>query len=251
MISDIAPTAERRRTAHQDRGGDLMASPPPGSPEPVGPGSLTAPQVDRRGAVAAFAFAALFIVGLLFVASTPDYSVADAEYEAWLEDGANRAGQLIGVLALVFAGFCFLPLARAASHWVRRGRDSAEGTFDVVLAAMFATLVILGGLVTGHGSIAVEIGDTPVPSADVLRSGEQIGYGVVLFAASLVAAWLIGRLAMAARRTHSAPTWFVVLSAVTAVALVFGALFFPVVLLPLWAVATGLALLRLPQSPGT
>lgn len=251
MISDIAPTAERQGTAHQDRGGDLMASPPPGRREPVGPGLLTAPQVDRRGAVAAFVFAALFIVGLLFVASTPDYSVADAEYEAWLEDGTNRARQLIGVVALVLAGLCFLPLARAASHWVRRGRDSAEGTFDVVLAAMFATMVILGGLITGHGSVAVEIGDTPVPSADVLRSGEQIGYGVVLFAACLVAAWLIGRLAIAAHRTSIAPKWFVVLSSVTAVALIFGAMFFPVVMLPIWAVATGLALLRMPQSPVT
>ena len=248
MISDINPSPEVRRSAHQDGSGNPPAGAHPSDREPVSPGFATAP-VDRRGAVAAFAFAALFIVGLLLVASTPEYSVPDNEYEAWFEDGANRTGQLIGVIALVLAGFCFLPLARAASDWVRRGRDSAEHTFDIVLAAIFMTLVTVGGLITGHGSVAVEIGDTPVPSADVVRSGEQIGYGVVLFAASLVAAWLIGRLAITARRTGSAPNWFVLLSAVTAVALIFGSLFIPVVLLPVWAVATGLALLRRPQRP--
>lgn len=252
MISDIASTAETRRTAHQDGGGDITPSAHPSGPTAsVAQEFDTVPSVDRRGAVAAFAFAALYVVGLLLVASTPDYSVSDGEYEAWFEDGANRAGQLIGVIALVLAGFCFLPLSRAVSDWVRRGRDSAERTFDVVLAAIFTTLVTVGVLITGHGSVAVEIGDTPIPGADVVRSGEQVGYGLVLFAASLVAAWLIGRLAITARRTHSAPNWFVILSAVTAVALIFGSLFFPVVLLPGWAMATGLALVRRPQSPAT
>jgi hypothetical protein len=186
----------------------------------------------------------LFVIGVLFVAGTPEYTVADAEYEAWFEDGGNRAGQLIGVIALVLAGLCFLPVATAASARVRRRPDPAERTLDVVLAGVFGTLATVGAVITGHGSIAVEIGDTPIPSADVVRSGEQIGYGIVLFAATLVAAWLVGRLALAAHRERSAPRWFVVLSTVTAVALVFGALFIPVVLLPIWAIALGLMLLR-------
>ena len=246
MISDIDPSAEPRRIQHPDRSASAGSHAHPADPEPGRTGITPAPPAVRRGQVAAFVFAALFITGLLLVASTPEYSVSDSEYEAWFDDGANRARQLIGVVALVLAGFCFLPLARGASAWVRRGRDAAESAFDVALAAIFTTLVVVGAMITGHGSVSVEIGDTPIPGADVVRSGEQIGYGLVLFAASLVAAWLIGRLATTARRTHSAPGWFVLLSAVTSVALVFGSLFFPVVFLPLWAVATGVALLRSP-----
>ena len=240
VITDITDTADGRRTARRE---------PSGSHSPDGAAATTARRVDRRGAGAgaAFGFAVLFVVGIVFVASTPEYTVSDSEYQDWFREGANRAGQIVGVVALVLAGLLFVPLVRAVADWVRRTSDPVERVLDLVLASIFATLVIVGALVTGHGSVAVEIGDTPLPSADVVRSGEQIGYGLVLFGASLVAAWAIGRLALTARRAGSAPGWYVALSAVTAVAMVFGALFIPVVMLPIWAVVTGVVLLR---SPG-
>jgi hypothetical protein len=241
MITDITDTADVRPTARRE---------PSGSHSPDGSTATTVRHVDRRGAGAAFGFAVLFVVGMLFVASTPEYTVSDGEYQDWFREGANRAGQIVGVVALVLAGLFFLPLVRAVADWVRRSPNPVERTLDLVLASIFTTLVIVGALVTGHGSVAVEIGDTPLPSADVVRSGEQIGYGLVLFAASLVAAWVIGRLALTARRARSAPTWYVALSAVTAVAMVFGALFLPVVMLPIWAVVTGLVLLR-PRGAAT
>jgi hypothetical protein len=235
VITDITATADGRRTARRE---------PSGPHGPDGAAATTARRVDRRGAGAAFGFAVLFVVGLVFVASTPEYTVSDGEYQDWFREGANRAGQIVGVVALVLAGLLFVPLVRAVADWVRRTDNPVERALDLVLASIFATLVIVGALVTGHGSVAVEIGDTPLPSADVVRSGEQIGYGLVLFAASLVAAWVIGRLALTARRARSAPAWYVALSAVTAVAMVFGALFIPVVMLPIWAVVTGVVLLR-------
>jgi hypothetical protein len=249
MISDITDT-DARPTARREPNGEVVASASldASAPERFEAAAVTsAREGARRGAGAAFAFAVLFVVGILFVASTPEYTVSDGEYQDWFREGANRAGQIVGVVALVLAGLLFIPLVRAVADWVRRSPNPVERTLDLVLASVFTTLVIVGALVTGHGSVAVEIGDTPLPSADVVRSGEQIGYGLVLFAASLVAAWVIARLTLAARRTHGAPTWYVALSAVTTVGLVFGALFVPVVLLPIWAVATGILLLR---SPG-
>lgn len=195
----------------------------------------------------ALAFAGLFVAGLLLVGSTPEYSVGAREYEAWFSSGGHRATQIGGVVALVLAGLAFVPTVRAASGWARSGSDVAERALDLALASIFATLLVVGAVVSGVASISVEIGGTPTPGVDVIRSAEQIGYGLVLFAASLVAAWIVGRLAFAAHRAGTWPRHQSIASVVAAVGLASGSLSVPVLLLPAWAIVTGVGLLRSPS----
>ncbi|HUP75535.1 MAG TPA: hypothetical protein VM282_21005 [Acidimicrobiales bacterium] len=195
------------------------------------------------------AFAVLFVLGMLLLTNTPDYDAPDQEWTEWFDDGGNRAQQIIGLAALILAALAFIPFLVHVIRGLRSRYQTGDApTIALVSGALFATLLVMGAVVTATGSLSVEIGDIPIPAPDVLRWAEQAGYGFVLGAGGWAASVAIGVISWTARRTALFPTWLTTAGWVAAVLLIASTLFIPIVVLPLWVLTVSVVLLRAPAS---
>ena len=207
---------------------------------------------DRWTMLSGIAFAVLFVLGMLVGSDSPDPDAADTEWTAWFSDSGNRAGQIFSLFMLVLAGIAF---AIFITGFVRRlrwdpavneGAASVASSTGLVVAAMLA----VGGVAKNQISGAVEFGDMPVPSAEVLRTAEQYGFGVILVAGGLFAAAAVLAASIAARGTSVIPTWLVPAGLVAGVILLFSVIFIPMIVLPLWVLAAAICVGRRATSDG-
>jgi hypothetical protein len=208
-------------------------------------GHTAAPvRVDRRVTMfTGIAFAVLFVLGMLFGPNTPDGNASDAEWTDWYDDGGHRAMQIVSAFLLVLAAVALVIFLALVVRQLRAARPDRDVTAQVVFGGglVLAAAIAFGGIAMAQMSAAIEIGDIPIPSADVLRTAEQLGFGLLLVAGGLFAALTVAAVSFGARGTGLLPAWLVTTGYVVAVILLFSVMFIPLILLPLWAIAVAVA----------
>lgn len=198
------------------------------------------------------ASAALLVVALVLIGDTPD----STDRQQWLdfyENSDNTWMQVIGAYLGIVAAFLFLWFGFALVQRVAPDRAPGDVLTGLARAAaiIFATLLILAMLVQASISAATEIGDTAQPeTADFGIQFEQLAFGILLVAGAMAFAVFIATTSELAREERFWPQWLTWAGFAAAVLLLLGALFFPIVLIPLWMLTVAIVLLT-QSTPNT
>jgi hypothetical protein len=191
--------------------------------------------------ICAVAFGVLYVVAMLMIGMANDTS--DKTPDQIMKDfDDNKSVALVGGYLLVIVGLLFLPLAWTAIQRVRPGLSAMTEQLAKWTALLFTAMVAVGGMVLASIAGAVIAGSEDNPPADIIRFIPQIGYGISLVAGALAVAVFLALVSRAGQVSKAVPAWFCWLGYVAAVAMLFGALFLPMVLLPIWAFAAALVL---------
>ena len=192
------------------------------------------------------AFAVLFVVGILLGSDSPDSDAPDAEWVAWFDDSGNRTLQCVSLFLMVLAALAFVVFITGLVRRLRAESTVHDGAAQVAHGAglLLSAAIAIGGVAINQISGAIEFGDLPTPSADILRTAEQLGYGIVLVVGGWCAALTVAAASIAARGTTVLPRWLATAGFVAAVILVFSVIFIPMAVLPLWVLAVAIAVGR-------
>ncbi|MEK6251791.1 MAG: hypothetical protein AABM43_07580 [Actinomycetota bacterium] len=212
---------------------------------------MQTPRRDFWTPVAGFAAALTFIVGVMFAANSPDSGDPDAKILAWYAKHSNRVGVIVGVYVLMFLGLFLLWFASGLRQRLRAAEGPDGRLSDVALGGAIICVVLVW--VGAFALAAVPAGQSfggapPVSNADVARFLPQIGFGAILVGGMFGAIALIDAASIVIYRTRVLPRWLAWLGFVCAVALLFGAVFLPMIALLIWLVATSIALSRLSST---
>jgi hypothetical protein len=189
---------------------------------------------ERLGVASAIAFAVLFVVGIFLVVPY-DTDQDDAALIADVED--NSMAMTIGIYAAVLAALAFLVVVAALLRRVRAAFSDTDLTVARGAAMLGTVGLALGPAIAGSPGPADVFGDEGRPlDAGFVRFISSVGYITLML------------LARAGQRSRLLPTWYVVLTYVAIVAMIFAPVFIPLILLPIWGVASAVVLAR-PSTP--
>lgn len=206
------------------------------------PEQAPSPTASRWAGIAGAGFAVLLFAGAT-IASAPDYDESDQKWVSWFQDSSHRGAQIIGMFLVAAAALLlivfFVTVLRLA---VARGGSSTASAFAGVAGTMLATVVGVYGVIRSGVSAAMTFAPNtfPVPSADVLRTLDNLAFGVLAVAGGFAAALFVASFAHALRSADILPGWLVTAGYVVGVLLLASFLFFPFLLLPLWVLIVGI-----------
>ena len=197
---------------------------------------------ERLPVVAAIAFALLFVVAMVLVIPY-DTDQDDAALIADVED--NNVAMLIGIYAAVLSGLAFLVVAAAFVRRLAATFTDAEATVARGAAMLGVVGLALGPSIVASPGPADLFGDEGRPlDPAFVRFISSVGFVTLLIVGALAIAVFLGLLARAGQRSGQVPTWFVVLTSLTVVAMLLAPVFFPMVLLVIWALAATVVLAK-------
>lgn len=203
----------------------------------------------RTAGIAGIAVAILSVVGVMS-SKIPGGPDTDKDIVTWFQDGQHRTNGIIAAYLFGLLGLALLALALGLSRAM--DGDAADGDAAVLArvgGALSAAAAFLIGssLMSMVGSIVFQDGG---------RSNQQVATlgwvttGLLTFALPFALIPLM----VAVARAASTPAWLTWISWIAAVGMLAAVAFFPLVLIPIWAVSTGVHLLRQPtmtrQSAG-
>jgi hypothetical protein len=193
---------------------------------------------DRTWIVTAssIAFALLFVAGMLLAGGSNDTSGKTAD-QILKDFNDAKGGAIVGTFLLVVAGLAFLPVAWAAMRRVNAGLSLLGDHVARSTALLFVAMVFVSAGAFGALAGADVFGDEKNPSVDLVRFIPQLGFPIVLVAGALSAAAFLVVVSRAGQNASAVPSWFSVLGYLTAVAMLGGVFFLPMLMLPIWAVA--------------
>ena len=222
------------------------ASTPPPTVEPSPPAAGRAHDaVSSKIGWAGIVFAVLFVVGFVLAAETPDSDAADAEWLSFYADDDNLRQIIIGGYLMILSAFAFLALVAGLLERARSTRESSPVLHRVAWATglLSAAFLIAGAVqLAGVAGNNVFGGYADVADVDVLR--QNFGIAFIVLPGALCAVAFIAISTFLARQAGVYGTAMTVYSYVTAVLLLLAVTFIPLLLLPIWALVTGIALLR-------
>ena len=206
---------------------------------------------SRWAGIAGIGFALLAVVGFI-IAGGPNYNESDQTWVAWFQDSNHRGAQIAGmflVLAAVLLLVIFFATLRRQA--VAAGGSAQASALSGAAGVMLATTVAVGTVIHNEVSAAMQFAPNnfPVPGADVLRTLDNLGFGVGVVAAGFAAALFVASLAHTLRGAAIVPGWLVTAGYVVGVLLLFSFAFFPLFLLPLWILAVGIAVAARASRP--
>ncbi|MGE3074806.1 MAG: hypothetical protein AB7N24_01645 [Dehalococcoidia bacterium] len=198
---------------------------------------------NRTAAISGILFALLYGAGVFMTAGQNIFlDHSDAEVLSEWED-ANKWVTIAGayiftISALAFALFVLHLRARCAGQ----GRASEFANAGVLLGVIAIVVMAIGF----QGDVALWVGSTFNgefdPTADTIRAMASLAFSMVVIVGAPTMALAVGLLSWE-MRTTLAP-WVGWLGLVCALALLVAFFRFPLMALPIWTIATSIALLR-------
>src|SRR5262245_48564152 len=202
----------------------------------------------RAGGIAAIFFAVLFVIGVICaVADSPDIDESNAKWLSFYRDSGNRREILIGAFILAVAVIALLVFAGALRERLRATPASAWlGTAAVAGGVAFAAMISVFATALGSVPAIVAFNDGPLPrDADIMRVMQSLGFGALLIFGMAAAGVLVVCASIAAGRAALYPRWMVIVGVIFGVVIaLLGWIFIPMVLVPIWALLTGIFMLR-------
>jgi hypothetical protein len=230
-----------------------QAPPPPASaragPEPnrrvrrrAAPSSTVT--LARLSSLTGILFAALFVLALVFVYTTPRLSASDADITAFYA-GSSTLLVTVGLYLVPFAGIAFLWHAHTTRLLIKFRTPTPSAIpygLQLVSGVLFVVLLFAGTASAGSVALLKDLTTAPLPSADVVRGMLALGYGLVFVYAIRGAGMYALTTTNLLRQAGIMPTWLAVVSYLLALFLLVSTTLHPVVVLlfPAWVVVAGL-----------
>jgi len=211
---------------------------------------MQSPRRDIWTPAAGVIAALTFIAGVLLSSASPDSKDSDAKVIAWYADHGHRLVNIIGAYLLAFCGLFFLWFVSGLRQRLRAAEGPGGRLASVALGGgvLFVGMLWVGAAALVAISGGESFGGVPLlKNADLARFLPQIGFPAILVFAAFGAIALIDATSIVIIRTGVLPRWFAWLGFVCTVVLLFGAIFIPMIALPIWLVAASVILFRLPS----
>src|SRR5215210_6198007 len=219
---------------------------------------------QRLLALSGIAFAVLLVVGFfLSGGDTPDYTAADQEWTNWADE--NELKSRIGAFLTLIAGFVFLHFAGTIRTVLGTAETSVRGSGQLAQTAFAGAVTGITGITMAILMIAGASAEGADADPVVIRAVASATVGPFLVAAMGFAA-LLAAAGVLILRSGVFPRWIGIVALLGAVAFfvtfftllvgpgedsLFGYGFFVGFLaLPIWAIATSIALYRTAVTPG-
>lgn len=204
---------------------------------------------NRTAAIAGILFAVLYGVGIFMTAGQNIYlDDGDAEVLADWEN-ANTGVTIAGAYIFTVSALAFvLFLLHLRARCLARGRAPEFANAGVLLGVIAIVVMAIGF----QGDVALWVGTTFNgdfdPTADTIRAMASLGFSVVVIVGAPTMALAVGLLSWEMRTALA--LWVGWLGLFCALALLVAFFRFPLMALPVWTIATSIALLR-SQEPAT
>jgi hypothetical protein len=201
-------------------------------------------KLARLSGLTGIAFAALFVLALVFMYTTPKLSASDEAITAFYS-GSSTVLVTVGLYLVPFAGIAFLWHAHTTRLLIRSLTPSPSAIpYGLQLASgiLFVVLLFAGTASAGSVALLKDLTNAPLPSADFVRGMLAVGYGMVFVYAIRGAGMYALTTTTLLRGASIMPTWLAIVSYLLALFLLISTTLHPVVVLifPIWVVVAGL-----------
>lgn len=229
-----------------DTGVRAAADPPPATPPEAAP--PTAVGYARLTGLLGVAFAVLLSVGLLLVSRSPTLTASDTDYAAFYSQGGQTVLVTVGLYLVPFAGIAFLWHMTTVRLLVRELTPQPSAIpfgLQALSGTVFVALLFAGTAAAGAVALLQDLGDGPVPGADVGRSLTGVGYALVFVYAVRMAGMYAITTTTLLLGAGLLPRWIALLSYLMATAMLVSTTLHPAVLLvfPGWVALVGVIVL--------
>lgn len=203
---------------------------------------MTRSRTIPREAWTGVAFPLLFLAGVL-VSNPPADSASNAKWIADYTGRSEQARHLATGVLLVLAGLCLAAFLTAL--W-RRIRDVAPAIspLPLVAAATSAACIAAGGVVMAFVSGGELLGKYPLPSPDVLRLSNDLGFALVAVGGMLAASLAVLCLSHQGRASGVIGRKTYAFGVLVSVVLLGAVAFVPVFALLIWSVVVAVQWMR-------
>lgn len=206
---------------------------------------------SKLAALAGVVFAVTFVAGIMLAAGNGDTKPSDEAVLKWWSDSGNQTTVLIGAYLLAISAVAFIWLIASVRGRLIAG-GGTRGQLDVVVlmaGTAFAAMLLAGLAALAGPAGAAKFGSTDIPrDPDILRQIPQIGFALVLVGGGWAASLCIAAVSVCILGTGGFARWLGWLGLVCAFVLLFGAMFIPMIVLPIWALAASVQLWRRPAA---
>ena len=192
----------------------------------------------------------VFFIASTVVSSVPKDNDSDAKWVAAYTGHSHQAQHLTTGILLVLAALSLLVFL--TSLWSRiAAANENENTSLVPLAAaaVSAAGIAAGGVVMAAISGAALIGKAPIPSGELLRFANDLGFGFVALGGMLAAALSVAGLSVLGRTVGIFSGPMATFGIVVAIALLAALAFVPIAALWIWCVVVSIQLIRKSRRP--
>lgn len=197
---------------------------------------------------AGIAFVVFFLAGV-GAGSVPADNSSDAKWVAAYTGHAHQLGHLATGVLLVLAALSLLTFL--GTLWSRIADAHAPRRLSAVplaAAAVSAACIAVGGVAMAAVSGAELLGKFPLPSADLLRFSNALGFALVAVGGMIAAAFSIACLSVQADRAGVFSPRMATSGVVVAVILLASVAFVPMAALWIWVIVVTIRVLRKPST---
>jgi hypothetical protein len=200
----------------------------------------------RLSSLTGILFAALFVVALVLVDTTPTLSASDAEITAYYAGGSTLLAT-VGIYLIPFAGIAFLWHAHCTRLLIATSTPSPSAIpygLQLVSGVLFVVLLFAGTASAGSVALLKDLTSAPLPSADFVRGMLAVGYGMVFVYALRGAGMYALTTTNLLRQAGIMPRWVGLMSYLLAAFLLLSTVMHPAAMLifPSWVVIAGLVI---------
>jgi hypothetical protein len=207
----------------------------------------------RSAMAAGIAFAVLLLAGfIVFFGATPDTSGSDpaaitSRAVAVLGDSGHRVRTIIGVYLLVLAALALVWFSLGLRQRLRSPDPEQDLVARLISACgiLAATSLAIGAALGATLAGNIAFGGEPMPTtAELAWVLPEIGTPMIVLIFPLALAASIVATSVQVLRTGALPRWVGYLGFLGALGGIFAVIFMPLILVFVWALATGIAGVR-------
>jgi hypothetical protein len=201
-------------------------------------------KLARLSALTGILFAALFVLALVFVYTTPHLSASDADITAFY-DSSSTVLVTVGQTLVPLAGIAFLWHAHTTRLLIESRTPSPSAIpygLQLVSGILFVVLLFAGTASAGSVALLKDLTNAPLPSVDVARGLLALGYAMIFIYSIRGAGMYALTTTTLLRQAGIIPTWLAIVSYLLALFLLVSTTLHPVVVLifPTWVVVASL-----------
>lgn len=210
---------------------------------------MTQSRWDQVGAIAGIAFALLFFATLMIV-KLPGGDDTNQVYADYFIEESRFTDHTIVAYMIAAAGIAFLVLLSSLRDRLLARDPDENGLHTLALGSglLFVGALFVAGAAAYAVPASIEIGEEAQFGADIARVPWIASIALLLYG-MIAASVSIASLSVLMLRTHALPKWLAVFGFVAAFILLFGYVYMPMMILPVWTIAASVGLLRPAREP--
>jgi len=206
---------------------------------------------SRVTGIAGLIFVIFTAIGITIAFDQPDTDAPDQKWLDYARDDSNLFRNIAGGYLIVIAAIAFIVFLIGMYQLLNRLNEGGGWALVMVGSGVaWAASLAIGAILIDTIPGAIEFGSAPEPTAETARWMGQVGFGVMLAAGGLFAAFTTAVTSGLILKTKALPGWLGYFGFLAAIAMCAAAVFVPMIIYGLWMLALGVVLvLRGDQVP--